>query len=223
LAWLSCHEVTLGELELVRETLLLGVMCGTLDLIVVVVQANDVDARELDNLTRGSSDTASDVEHTHVVLKTHLVCKVVLVASNGLVEGLAIGIAAEVEALAPTVLIQVGREVVVVPCESGIFVSSFLVLVSICGTRHGNQTLLTLRVSSVSSEAALLSQCLKYSSTAACWAPRSFWSIAAIPPRVVADLPCMALLNSASRVWSSCSSAMGDMLNVEVRAAGLGV
>jgi hypothetical protein len=55
-------------------------------------------------------------------------CEVVLVASNGLVEGLAIGIATEVEALAPTVLVQVSCEVVVVPCEGGIFVSSLLLI-----------------------------------------------------------------------------------------------
>jgi hypothetical protein len=28
-------------------------------------------------------------------------------------------------------------------------------------------------------------------------------------------LPCMALLNSASRVWSSFSSAMGDMVGIK--------
>jgi hypothetical protein len=60
------------------------------------------------------------------------VCKVVLVASNGLVEGLAVRIAAEVEALAPAVLVQIGRQVVVVSCEGGIFVSSLLEGISIC-------------------------------------------------------------------------------------------
>ena len=84
MAWLSYHEVTLGELELVRETLLLGVMCGTLDLVVIVVQANDVDARELDNLTRGTSDTASDVEHELVLLESHFQRQIVLVSCEGL-------------------------------------------------------------------------------------------------------------------------------------------
>lgn len=122
----SYHEVTLGELELVRQTLLLGVPRGTLNLVVVVVQANDVDAGELDDLSGRSSNTASNIEYAHVVPQTHLMCEVVLVASNGLVEGLAVGIATKVEALAPTVLVQVSCQVVVVPCEGGIFVSSLL-------------------------------------------------------------------------------------------------
>lgn len=122
----SYHEVTLGELELVRETLLLGVPGGALDLVVVVVQSDDVDARELDNLSRRSTNTAANVQDAHVVLEVHLVCEVVLVASNGLVEGLAVGITAEVEALAPTVLVQVSREVVVMPGEGGVFVSPLL-------------------------------------------------------------------------------------------------
>jgi hypothetical protein len=37
----------------------------------------------------------------------------VLVAGDGLVEGLAVGEAAEVEALAPAILVQIGGEVIV--------------------------------------------------------------------------------------------------------------
>jgi hypothetical protein len=47
-------------------------------------------------------------------------------AGNGLVERLAIRIAAEMEGLAPTVLVEVGRKVVVVSCQGSVFVSSFL-------------------------------------------------------------------------------------------------
>jgi hypothetical protein len=39
--------------------------------------------------------------------------QIVLVTSNGLVEGLAIGEAAEVEALSPAILVQISGEVVV--------------------------------------------------------------------------------------------------------------
>ena len=141
--------------------------------------------------------------------------KVVLVASNGLVERLAIGVAGEVERLSPAVLVQVGCEVVVVPCEGGVFVSSFLSLLVSMVYAVEMPHIHTLRVSSVSSPAALLSQCLKYSSTAACWAALSFCNMAVIPPRAFADLPCMALLNSASRVWSSFSSATGDMVGIK--------
>jgi hypothetical protein len=60
------------------------------------------------------------------------VCEVVLVASNGLVEGLAVCITAEVEALAPAVLVQISRQVVVVSCEGRIFISALLKGISIC-------------------------------------------------------------------------------------------
>ena len=52
-----------------------------------------------------------------------------LVTSNGLVKVLAISIAAEMEALTPPILVQVGGEVVVVSCEGGVLVSTFLILV----------------------------------------------------------------------------------------------
>ena len=52
--------------------------------------------------------------------------KVVLMTGNGLVEGLAVGVTGEVEGLAPAVLVQIGGQVVVVPGEGGIFVTSFL-------------------------------------------------------------------------------------------------
>lgn len=55
-------------------------------------------------------------------------------ASNRLVKRLAERIAAEVKALAPAVLVQIGREVVVVSCEGCVLVSSLLVGVSIRST-----------------------------------------------------------------------------------------
>jgi hypothetical protein len=120
------HEVTLGKGELVGQTLLCGVGGGTLDLVVVVVETDDVDASELDNLTRRAADTTANIQHAHVVGEVHLVGQVVLVAGNGLVEGLAVRIAGKVEGLAPAVLVQVGGQVVIVPGEGGIFISSFL-------------------------------------------------------------------------------------------------
>jgi hypothetical protein len=137
--------------------------------------------------------------------------EVVLVAGNGAVEGLAVGIAGEVERLSPAILVQVGRQVVVVPGQGSVLVSSFLSM-SVAVTASSCQARRTFRVSSVSSAAALLSQCLKYSSTAACCAALSFCNMAVMPPRAFAEVPCMALLKAASRLWSSCSSAMGDMV-----------
>jgi hypothetical protein len=201
------HEVTLDKGELVGQTLLRGVGGGTLNLVIVVVETDDIDARELDNLTRRAADTAANIQYAHVVGEVHLVGQVVLVAGNGLVEGLAVRIAGKVEGLAPAVLVQVGGQVVVVPGEGGIFVSSFLgrsVSVTAIWAALRSRT---FRVSSVSSEAALLSQCLKYSSTAL-----SFCNMAVMPPLAFAEVPCMALLKAASRLWSSCSSAVGDIM-----------
>ena len=108
------HEVAFCELELVRQALLRRVRCGTLNLVVVVVESDHVNTREFDNFTGRSSHTAAHVQDTHVVLEVHLVGQVVLVAGNGLVEGLAECITAKVETLAPTVLVQVGCKVIVV-------------------------------------------------------------------------------------------------------------
>ena len=101
-------------------------MGSTLDLVVVVVQAGDVGTSKLGNLTSRATDTAADIEDTHVLLDADLVGEVVLVAGNSLVEGLADGVAAEVEGLAPAVLVQVGCEVVVVSRQGGVLVSAGL-------------------------------------------------------------------------------------------------
>lgn len=99
------HEVALDKGQLLGEALLGSVVGSTLDLVVVVVQAGDVGTSELGNLTSRATDTAADIENAHVLLDADLVGEVVLVAGNGLVEGLAEGVAAEVEGLAPTVLV----------------------------------------------------------------------------------------------------------------------
>lgn len=107
------HEIALHELELVRETLLFRIARGTLDLVVVVVETGDVGVGELGNLPCGAANAAADVEDLHAGLDADLHGKVVFVARNGLVEGLADRVPAEVEALAPAILVQIRREVVV--------------------------------------------------------------------------------------------------------------
>ncbi len=88
-------------------------MGSTVNLVVVVVETGDVRIGELGNLARRSADTTANVQHLHALLDADLRGKVVLVAGNGLVERLAGGESAEVEALAPSVLVDVGGEVVV--------------------------------------------------------------------------------------------------------------
>jgi hypothetical protein len=95
------------------QALLLRIMCRALNLVIVVVQSDDIAAAELDHLARRATHTAPDVQHAHVVAQAHDVGEVVLVAGNGLREGLAVCEAAEMERLAPAVLVQVGGEVVV--------------------------------------------------------------------------------------------------------------
>lgn len=88
-------------------------MSGTINLIIVVVEAGNVGSSELGDLARGATDTAADIKNLHAFLDAHAQRKVVFVASDGLVERLAGGKAAEMERLAPAVLVQVGGEVVI--------------------------------------------------------------------------------------------------------------
>jgi hypothetical protein len=107
------HEIALDKLKLVRQTLLVGVVGGAVDLVVVVVQTGNVAASELGNLAGRAADTTANVKDLHALLDANAVSKVVLMASNSLVETLAVGESAEVERLTPSVLVQVGGQVVV--------------------------------------------------------------------------------------------------------------
>ena len=69
----------------------------------------------------------------------------------------------------------------------------------------------TSLVSAVSVPADLLSQCFQYSSEAALWAARSLFHMDEKPALEPAEVPCRALLNKASREWSSVSRAIGAM------------
>ncbi len=95
-------------------------MGGALNLVVVVVQAGDVSASELGNLAGRAADSAANIENLHALGDVDAVGKVVLVAGDSLVEGLAVGETAEVEGLAPAVLVEIRREVVVLPGQSGV-------------------------------------------------------------------------------------------------------
>jgi hypothetical protein len=98
----------------------LGIVGSTLDLVIVVVEANDIDASEAGHLSCGAADTAADIKNLHVFSETHSVSKVVLVASNGLVEVLALVESAEMERLAPSVLVEISGKVVVVSRQGGV-------------------------------------------------------------------------------------------------------
>lgn len=91
------HEVTLDELQLIGKTLLLRISCGTLNLVVIVVQASNVCAGELCDFSSGTTNTTANVEDFVSILDTNLRGEVVFVAGNGLVEALTVCEAAEVE------------------------------------------------------------------------------------------------------------------------------
>lgn len=110
------------------KALLLGIVGCSVDLVVVVVETSDVAAGELCNLTGRATDTAADIEDFHALLDTNGVGQVVLVTGNCLVKGLAVGESAEVERLAPAILVQIRRQVVVVSRESGILGGSCLLI-----------------------------------------------------------------------------------------------
>lgn len=89
------------------------VVGSAVDLVVVVVQTGDVSTGELDHLAGGTTDTTANIQNLHILGDTSLEGKVVLVAGNGLVERLTVGEAAEVEGRTPSVLVEVGGQVVV--------------------------------------------------------------------------------------------------------------
>lgn len=96
-------------------------MGSTLDLVIVVVQANDIGAGEFDHFSCWTTNTASDVQNSLALLHVHDVGEVVLVTGNCLFEWLAVCESAEVEGLAPAVLVEIGSEVVIVSGEGSVF------------------------------------------------------------------------------------------------------
>lgn len=114
------HEISLNEIQLIAQALVSSVSMSALNLVIVVVQSSDMRAGELGDLAGWASNTASNIKNLHAVLDTDLVGEVVLVAGNGLEEWLVGGEAAEVEGLAPSVLVEVGAQVVIVLGEGGV-------------------------------------------------------------------------------------------------------
>lgn len=89
---------------------------------------------ELGNLAGGTANAAADVEDLHALLDANLSSQVVLVTSNGLVKGLAGGETAEVEALAPAILVDICREVVVTTRQRAGQLAGSSFTFPLCGT-----------------------------------------------------------------------------------------
>ena len=93
----SHHEITLYELQLVCKAFFLRISCGTLNLIVIVVQSSDVCAGEFGNFSRRTSNTASHIKDSVSIFDTNFGSEVVFVTGNGLVEGFSVGETTEME------------------------------------------------------------------------------------------------------------------------------
>lgn len=98
------HEVALDELAPILQSRGDGVAAGAVDLVVIVVEARDVCTSEVTNLASGATDAAANVEDLEVGLDAYVGGEEVLVAGDGLLEGLAWVEAAKVEGGSPGVL-----------------------------------------------------------------------------------------------------------------------
>ena len=107
------HEITLDELQLIRQTLLLRISCRTLDLVIIVVQSGNVCTSEFCDFSGRATNSAANVEDFVSVFDANLAGQVMFVTRNGLVKGFAVCEAAEMEGLAPAVFVEVGAQVVV--------------------------------------------------------------------------------------------------------------
>lgn len=76
------HEVAFCVAQLMRETFTCRVVGRTFDLVVVVIQSDNIGASELDDLACWTADTTADIEYPHVLLDSHDVSKVVLMACD---------------------------------------------------------------------------------------------------------------------------------------------
>lgn len=99
--------------NLLLQAGLLGVLVCTLDLVSVVVQADDFHIGKTGDLAGRAADAAADVQDAHLALQSHAVGKVVLMAGDGLIKAFAGVVAGEVKVRAPSVLVQGGCTVVV--------------------------------------------------------------------------------------------------------------
>ncbi|RDB29948.1 hypothetical protein Hypma_014039 [Hypsizygus marmoreus] len=90
-----------------------SILPGTLNLEVVVVQANDLHVRELSNFAGRTTDTASNVKDPHARTEVHLRGKIMFMAGERSKERLALIETREVEGLRPSIFVQLGRTVII--------------------------------------------------------------------------------------------------------------
>ena len=101
------HEIALNELQLFRHAFASGIPRCSLNLVFVQVQSRHIAPCKPSDFPCWASNTAAYIEHLHPLLDADTVCKVMFVACNCLVEWLLMTEATEMEALAPTIFVEV--------------------------------------------------------------------------------------------------------------------
>lgn len=79
------HEITLLERDLVAQTSLGGLLGSSVDLEIVVVDTDNGSIGESSNLTSGSTNTTTDIEHLHTGSDVDLSSEVVLLSCELLI------------------------------------------------------------------------------------------------------------------------------------------
>ena len=106
--------------------MLCGIVGGSVDLIIVVVETCGMAPSEPHNLSSRASNTTSNIQNSVSILDAHLCGKVVFVAGNGSMEAFTISETAEMEGLSPTILVDVCRKIIIGTSQRGVFVLSSL-------------------------------------------------------------------------------------------------
>mmetsp|Transcript_24847 Transcript_24847/g.41538 ORF Transcript_24847/g.41538 Transcript_24847/m.41538 type:complete len:328 (-) Transcript_24847:9-992(-) len=106
------EEGALHHVAQVGQPRLRVLYLAAVHLVVVDGDAHDVSAGASRDRAHGSADATARIQNLHARLKLDLFANLQLVADDGLVEGLALAARGEVEGLAPSVLVEVGDQIV---------------------------------------------------------------------------------------------------------------
>lgn len=77
-------------------------MCGSLDLIGIVIQTSNMGTSEMGDFTSGTTDTTTNIQNTHVTLDTNVGSQIMFMTSNSTVELFTNVVTAEMETATPT-------------------------------------------------------------------------------------------------------------------------
>lgn len=76
------HEVTFSEVDLIRQTSLPGLLVGSLNLEVVIVETGDVRIGESTDFSGRCADATTDIKDAHVRFDTHHIGDVMFVTGK---------------------------------------------------------------------------------------------------------------------------------------------